>query len=130
MFNVEIGTPGKLFLVTSTGGITATCSNVTASYTGVSAATASSAVGKATPSKVCVTHFSGTCSTSSLWTIESPSGTVLWQKYLPSLTNLSENFDPPLAFSAIGGSVLFKSTPSTSAIQQVNGGGFEVAAGA
>lgn len=129
MFNVDVGIPGHLFNVTATNGITGTSAvSVSASFTGVSAATASSAVGRAMSSKVAITHFSGSSDIATLYTIESPAGTVLWQKYKSGTNNdMDENFDPPYVVNTTGGTVVFKAAVAATSKTQINAAGFEIA---
>ncbi len=122
MESVDVGIPGRLFAVTSSASAAA----VSASYSSVASATAS---GIAT-TKLAVTHFSGCSAASASYTIESPAGTILWQKAntVAAFNQISENFDPPLMIQVKGQAVLFKAG-GVAGTSSVNGLGYEVESG-
>ena len=131
MFNVDVGTPGKLFRVTAANAITGTsAAAVSASFSAVSAPSAASATGT-TPSKIAVTHFSGSSDVATQYTIEAPTGTIIWQLYLAGTNNtFSQDFDPPLTYQTVGGTVLFKAGGMLATNKAaVNGAGYEIASG-
>lgn len=117
MFDVTVGTAGKLWSGTATNGISGTSST--------SVATSISATESST-GKIAVTHFSGSSDIACLYTIESPAGTVLWQKYRAGTNNdVDERFDPPIV-GGRGATVLFKAALVASSKTQVNATGFEI----
>lgn len=116
MYNVDIGVPSQPFRVTATNAAT-----------GTSAASISGGYGAITNRKLAITHFSGSSSISGSYTIESPAGTVIWQKVMGGTNHaFSDNFDPPLVVAAEQ-AVVFKAS-GFAAINTgtVNGAGFEV----
>ena len=106
--------PWPVAAAAALGAVALSCSTASGFFTATGAGTAAAGTGAlSAPSIGSATPGAGTVAL--VWsTIPSPSG--------PDPVRYSVRLD--------GGSVVFKSTPSTSAIQQVNGGGFEVAAGA
>lgn len=118
MPQLEVGVPGKTW-ITSASGATA----ASAGYTPTAAAAASAGgAGR----KLIVTHFSGSSDLATLYTIESPSGTVIWRKRASAVnSSLSENFDPGLRIDTTGQAVVFRSSAGTAATE-VNGAGYEV----
>lgn len=127
MYNVDVGTPGKVLFVTASNTVSSgsgtSASSITATFS-ASAASAASSVGY----KFAITHFSGASSVSGDYTIESPAGTVLWRKTMTGANHhFSENFDPPIiTASSVNAVVLKGNNYAATNTGTINAGGFQL----
>ena len=104
--------------------------NVTGAISAVSATTGAAATKAAATKKAhAITHFSGSASIAALFTIESPSGTTLWQKRLSAAGAISECFDPPLMVDAANQAVVLRAAGAATMTAEVNGVGVSVTSG-
>lgn len=74
---------------------------------------ASATLTAVTGTKTVVTHVSGSSDLAALVTVESPSGTVLWQKRFGAAFSFSESFKYGEYEAAAGADVLVKVSAST-----------------
>jgi hypothetical protein len=86
---------------------------VTATAVGTNAGV-SATLSKVTGSRTIVTHISGSGDAAALVTLESPSGTKLWQKRFAAAFTFSENFHYGEYEAAAGQDILVKVSTSAS----------------